>query len=275
MSTTQPTRRTTRAKPAEGGPRPPRSVAEWTVFNLNNDLITMIIIAWDAGVTGANMAIVDRADACGFDMRAVDRHGRSQHRRITFRSAPCATVEKVRRELADLRERAARPRLAVSPSLFASLFAWCVLAFAWGHTHGVHVLEERVARFVGLHEEDVPSSKEFLGWCTFAVLAANAVEGLAAVYLARTKFLFSRRNCLGWFLLSLVAGRAAHREVFFSGAAAARAPDAAVGFRTGRGLPGRPGHARAEAGAVARVHGRVSAEAGLKTVRFSCLGSPS
>ena len=215
MSTTQPTRRTTRAKPAEGGPRPPRSVAEWTVFNLNNDLITMIIIAWDAGVTGANMAIVDRADACGFDMRAVDRHGRSQHRRITFRSAPCATVEKVRRELADLRERAARPRLAVSPSLFASLFAWCVLAFAWGHTHGVHVLEERVARFVGLHEEDVPSSKEFLGWCTFAVLAANAVEGLAAVYLARTKFLFSRRNCLGWFLLSLVAGRAAHREVFF------------------------------------------------------------
>ena len=69
---------------------------------MNNDLITMIIIAWDAGVTGANMAIVDRADACGFDMRAVDRHGRSQHRRITFRSAPCATVEKVRRELADL-----------------------------------------------------------------------------------------------------------------------------------------------------------------------------
>ena len=273
MSTTQPTRRTTRAKPAEGGPRPPRSVAEWTVFNLNNDLITMIIIAWDAGVTGANMAIVDRADACGFDMRAVDRHGRSQHRRITFRSAPCATVEKVRRELADLRERAARPRLAVSPSLFASLFAWCVLAFAWGHTHGVHVLEERVARFVGLHEEDVPSSKEFLGWCTFAVLAANAVEGLAAVYLARTKFLFSRRNCLGWFLLSLVAGRAAHRGFFFG--AAPRAPDAPVGFRTGRGLPGRPGHARAEAGAVARVHGRVPAEAGLKTVRFSCLGSPS
>ena len=43
----------------------------------------------------------------------------------------------------------------------------------------------------------------------------QAVEGLAAVYLARTKFLFSRRNCLGWFLLSLVAGRAAHREVFF------------------------------------------------------------
>ena len=197
---------TTRQRKKEDGPRPPRSVAEWTVFNLHNDLITMIVLAWDAGVTGANMAVVDRADACGFDMRAVDRHGRSQHRRITFRSAPCTTVQEVRSELVELRERAARPRLSVSPSLFASLFAWCVRAFAWAHTHGVHVLEERVARFVGLHEEDVPSSKEFLAYCTGAVLVANAVEGLAAVYLARAKFLFSRRNCAGWFLLSLIAG---------------------------------------------------------------------
>ena len=99
--------------------------------------------------------------------------------------------------------------------------------------------EERVARFVGLHEEDVPSSKEFLGWCTFAVLAANAVEGLAAVYLARTKFLFSRRNCLGWFLLSLVAGRAAHREVFF--------------FR--RGGAGPPGGGGGAGGGVAAPRG--------------------
>ena len=46
-------------------------------MNLNNDLIAMIVIAWEQGVRGATMCVVDRADACGFDMRCLDASGRA------------------------------------------------------------------------------------------------------------------------------------------------------------------------------------------------------
>ena len=195
-----------RRSEAKEGVTPPRSVDEWTVKHLNNDVITMVIVAWEQGVTGASMAVVDRADACGFDMRCLDARGRSEHRRVTFASAPCATQSRVRAELAALRERSARPRVPLTPITLVVSVMWSVLAFAWCHRHGVHVLEERAARFLGLHESDVPSSKEFLSYCTLAIVAANAVEGAAVVFLARKRFGFSWRNCAGWFAAALVAG---------------------------------------------------------------------
>ena len=66
----------TQRRPAAPTVAAPRSVDEWTVKHLNNDLILMVLIAWEQGVGGANMAIVDRADACGFDMRCLDARGR-------------------------------------------------------------------------------------------------------------------------------------------------------------------------------------------------------
>lgn len=195
-----------RRSEAKEGVTPPRSVDEWTVKHLNNDVITMVIVAWEQGVTGASMAVVDRADACGFDMRCLDTSGRAQHRRVTFRSAPCATVDAVRRELAEMRERASRPRVPFTLMTLFVAFMWAVLIFSWFHKHGVHVLEERVARFVGLHEEDVPSSKEFLTYATLAVFAANSIEGAAVVFLARKRFAFSWKNCFGWFAVTLFLG---------------------------------------------------------------------
>ena len=196
----------TQRRPAAPTVAAPRSVDEWTVKHLNNDLILMVLIAWEQGVGGANMAIVDRADACGFDMRCLDARGRATHVRVPFASAPCATQGAVRRELASMRERAARPRLPLTPIAALVCVMWAVLGFAWCHRHGVHVLEETVARKLGLHEEDVPSSKEFLTYCTLAILAANAIEGAAVVFLARRRFAFSTRNCVGWFLAALLAG---------------------------------------------------------------------
>ena len=191
---------------AEGGITPPRTVDEWVVKNLNNDVVTMVILSWELGVKNAQLAVVDRADACGFDMRCLDASGRAKHQRVTYRTAPCTTLAAVKREIAELRERASRPRMPLTLMTGFVGVMWSILVFAWFHRHGVHVLEERVARFLGLHAEDVPSSKEFLTYCTLAVVAANAVEGAAVVFLARKRFLFSWKNCAGWFAMALVMG---------------------------------------------------------------------
>jgi hypothetical protein len=203
MSTAAPAQRRKQPKPTV---TPPRTVDEWVVKNLNNDIVTLVILSWELGVTNASMAVVDRADACGFDMRCLNNRGQAVHHRVTYRNAPCTTVDAVKKELAELRERASRPRFPVTPMTAFVVVMWAVLIFAWGHKHGVHVLEERVARWAGLHEEDVPSSKEFLTYCTLGVLAANAVEGAAVVFLARKRFAFSWRSCAGWFGMALVAG---------------------------------------------------------------------
>ena len=82
---------------------PPRTVDEWVVKNLNNDIVTLVILSWELGVTNASMAVVDRADACGFDMRCLNNRGQAVHHRVTYRNAPCTTVDAVKRELAELR----------------------------------------------------------------------------------------------------------------------------------------------------------------------------
>ena len=65
--------------------------------------------ARDTGSPGASIPVVDRADACGFDMRCLNNRGQAVHHRVTYRNAPCTTVDAVKRELAELRERASRP----------------------------------------------------------------------------------------------------------------------------------------------------------------------
>lgn len=218
--------------------------------HLNNDLILMVLIAWEQGVGGATMCIVDRADACGFDMRCLDARGRSTHVRVAFRSAPCATQAAVRKELAALRERSARPRLPLTPVTFLVAVMWSVLAFAWCHRHGVHVLEERAARFLGLHESDVPSSKEFLAFFLAGVFFFSSDPRLSTSTPLQVLHARDRRG---------ERGRGRGRRL-------PRAPPLRllraqlrrlVRRIARRRLPRRPEDARAQAGALPRPHGRL------------------
>ncbi|KAJ1462383.1 hypothetical protein M885DRAFT_505186 [Pelagophyceae sp. CCMP2097] len=185
-------------------------VFEWAVRSVNGDPLTLILLAWSCGETSASMAIVDRADSSGLDMRCLNSYGAAKHHRVSFEHE-CTSKAQVSRQILDMRERGARPRLAFGfLTVFVGLM-WSFLAFAWCHLHGVHVLEERIARAVGMHAEDVPPSKQFMRLATAAIVCANAVEAAAVARIA-FKLQFSRRNVIGWAFLTLFAGYpAAHK----------------------------------------------------------------
>lgn len=179
-------------------------VEDWTLRQLNRDVVTLVLIAWQHGIA-AKMAVVDRCDPIGFDMRVMDTSGSQQHLRVHY-SGQRATSEAVKAEILALRSRASFPRLPWTFVTCVSVVMWVLMISAWLHLHDVHVLEQRVARFVGLHKEDVPASRVFLGYATLAILGANLVEALAVAYLARSRFFFGKKQTGAWFLLTVVAG---------------------------------------------------------------------
>lgn len=179
---------------------------EWTVRQLNKDVVTLILIAWERGISNAKVGVVDRADPCGFDMRTVGPSGAAVTLRIDYAKPPCKTAKQVKDEILALRETASRPRLPFGPLLILTAVMWILLASAWLHKHDVHVLEQRFAKVIGLHKEDVPPSKTFLAYATLAILGTNLLEAIAVFFVTRHRLSFSSKRSLQWFFLTLLAG---------------------------------------------------------------------
>mmetsp|Transcript_1800 Transcript_1800/g.6050 ORF Transcript_1800/g.6050 Transcript_1800/m.6050 type:complete len:232 (+) Transcript_1800:52-747(+) len=197
--------------PSQRAPVPPPqtrrlTLEQWTVRRLNEDAVTLLVLAWAHGCPGAKMALIDRADSIGLDLRAVNALGRQVRLRVAF-EAPCTTKEAVTRAVMALREQASRPRVPWSSPVAYVVFAtWVVLVAAWLHLHDVHVLEKRLARLVGLHKEDIPPSREFLGWITLAIVGTNVVEAIAVGVCVKRRFRFSNAAAFQWFLFTVVGG---------------------------------------------------------------------
>ena len=182
------------------------ALERWTVRSLNEDAVTLLVLAWRHGCPSAKMAIADRADSVGLDLRAVDDMGRQVRLRVAYDKA-CGSKETIKHQVLGLREAASRPRVPWrSFTLWVVVAMWSLLVAAWLHLHDVHVLEKRLARLVGLHKEDLPSSKEFLFWVTAGILGTNLLEAIACAIFLRRSFRFSKVATVQWFFMILFGG---------------------------------------------------------------------
>lgn len=183
-----------------------KTLEEWTVWAVNQDSVTMVLLAWAHGCPSAKMAIVDRADSCGLEMRAVDGLGRHVRFRVQYKTA-CHSKETIKAEILELREKTSRPRILwSSPMIWLVLAMWTLLIAAWLHKHDVHVLEKRLARLIGLHKDDIPPSRELLGYVTLAIVGTNLLEASAVAWYLKTKFRFSAASSARWFFTTLLLG---------------------------------------------------------------------